>query len=269
MRSYAKMGRLVLFVAIAITVGVAISNAPGKPQAVKASVLGPLTADSTVDEVLDFAQASRGKWKAIYVEGHSNRGSSSDTFRAWVVRPDKYRSEEGPSMLIKNGRKQIMVQTPLKKIREFDIPASTMSSQEQAALEERMAVARAKDPTLTENDDLLVSTPINDYINPSYFVRRELKLYAKSVEKVGLTTVSEREAIQLKVAFPGELAKEDHWDVYIDCETGIMLGLVIHPLPGNEKIEHFIDKVEINPSISEDKFTFKPPAGYTVEKGMR
>ncbi|MCL6473076.1 MAG: DUF2092 domain-containing protein [Firmicutes bacterium] len=267
MRSYAKMGWFVLFAAIVLTMSVAISSVTSKPQAVKASILKPLTAESTVDEVLDFAQASKTKWKRIYVEGHVNSGNSSDTFKTWVVKPDKYRSEEGPSILIKNGNKQIIVQTSLKKVREYNVPASTISAQDKAALDERMAVERAKDPTLAEDGELLVNTPINDYINPSYFVRRELKHYAKSIERVGLTTVSGRNAVQLKVVFPKELAKEDHWDVYIDCETGIMLGLVIHPLPGNEKFEQFIDKVEINPSISEDKFTFTAPADYTVEKG--
>lgn len=267
MRSYVKTGWFVLFAAIALTIGIAISGVTSKPQVVKASALKPLTEDSTVDEVLDFAQASKAKWQTIYVEGHSSSGGNPGMFKAWVEKPDKYRLEEGSSIIIKNSNKQIVVQTPLKKVREFNNPAPTITAQEKAALDERMAVERAKDPTLTDEGELLVNASINDYIDPSYFVRRELRYYAKSVEKVGMATVGVRNAVQLKVTFPSELAKEDHWDVYIDCETGMMLGLVIHPIPGNEKFEQFIDKVEINPAISEDKFTFATPAGFTVEKG--
>jgi hypothetical protein len=63
--------------------------------------------------------------------------------------------------------------------------------------------------------------------------------------------VAGREAVHLRVEFPPGTAKEDHWDVYVDAQTGIVLGLVITPLPGNPGYEEWIDSVSINPSTDD------------------
>ena len=47
----------------------------------------------------------------------------------------------------------------------------------------------------------------------------ELGLAAVSVSKRGTTAVAGRPAIALEARFPAELAKEDHWDVFVDMET--------------------------------------------------
>jgi hypothetical protein len=100
----------------------------------------------------------------------------------------------------------------------------------------------------------VVDTPVNDLVSPSYLVRKELGLTATSVRKTGVATVADRRAIVLEARFPAELAKEDHWDVYVDIETGVLLGLVIEPLAGGERYEAFVDSLTVDPVLPDRLF---------------
>ena len=109
-----------------------------------------------------------------------------------------------------------------------------------------MAAHQADDPTLSRPGERIVDTPVNDLISPAPLIRRELRMAAVSVERVGSRAVAGRQTLVLEVRFPSELSKEDHWDLYVDVRTGILLGMVIEPLAGEERYETWIDSIEVD-----------------------
>lgn len=246
---------------VALTV-LALITANSHLRTATAGSVEPLGVESSVAEVLGFAENSNNAWQTVHVKGHSQVDGVSSPFETWVQKPRSYRSEEGEGTFIRNNLEQMIILPALRKVERRTLPE--ISESDQAERKARMDIHRAEDPTLAREGEQAVDTPVNDLVNPSYFVRKELRHTAKTVEKVGIATVAGRQAIQLKVTFPKELAKEDYWDVFVDTETGILLGFVIQPLPGNPKFETFIDKLEVNPAISSGRFDLSVPAGYTA-----
>ena len=122
-----------------------------------------------------------------------------------------------------------------------------------------MAAHRANDPMLSRPGEIVVDSPVNDLVSPGHKVRSELRHTATSVVRRGTATVAGRQAIVLEARFPEELAKEDHWDVYVDSETGILLGLVIVPLPGGDRYEAFLDEVVTDAPLADALFDCGAP----------
>ncbi len=224
----------------------------------KAAPLKPLTAESSIAEILKFAQGSKDRWGSMYVEGHS--GKQTNRFRVWIEKPGKYRMEQdgdAPSIKVSDGKKHWDYYPKLKRIRITE--NRPISAAEQARLDKMLEVEGAKEPTIMKTSEAnVIGDPINDLINPAYFIRTEMELDATKVEKIGVATIAGRKALQLKVEF-GKV-KEDHWDVYVDANQGILLGLVIYPIANGPVDKRLIDKVVFDPHISRDLFTFSPPA---------
>jgi outer membrane lipoprotein-sorting protein len=238
-------------------------------QAVKETTndLKPLTATSTAIDVMNLAEDSKNRWDSIYAEGYSSDGVKKYYFKVWAKRPDKYRLEEGSSStLISDGItdwRAIHVTKFFSASKKHQI-----SPKEKERLDKVMAEEAKKDPVVGRPGEHVIPAPINDIINPSYITRKELRHTAESVTKIGVREIAGRKAILIRATF-GKV-KEDHWDVYVDAETGIFLGFVIVP-PKNQGKDGvgsgvgeatFIDKVEFNPKIAPETFTYKIPDGY-------
>jgi outer membrane lipoprotein-sorting protein len=235
----------------------------------------PLTAESTVQEIIAYAESSKDRWDNIAAvghtgQGHDQNGGNKQNFKVAVEKPDKYWLEEGPSIMVSNGKKQWWAMTNLKRVMVSDV--YKMPPEEQARLDKVMAEARKSDPTVSEPGEQIVPAPINDLINPSYIARKELRYNAKSVEKIGVREVAGRKAILIRATF--DKIKEDHWDIYVDAATGIFLGLVIVPVSGKGSgsagdmvgESTFIDKLYINTRGNPFRFDYQIPKGYKIEQ---
>jgi len=266
-RNLKRAGVLVVVLLSVASIGLVLSQLSERPKTAKATEVKPLINSSSVADILDYAQSSKDRWNSIYVEGRSGTNGVYETFSTLVEKPMKYHSREGVNLFIGNAEKQWLVLPQIKKVKEYEI--QPIPADVKAEIDKNLAVHRAEDPTLSQEGDFVVPTPVNDLINPGYLVRKELKYVAKSVQKIGPINLAGRRAVQLKVIFPKELAKEDHWDIFVDMETGILLGITIHPRQGNDKIEMLIDKLEINPSGGSNRFRYFPPADYSVERMTR
>lgn len=253
MKSNVKIALAVIALGILLSVTVVANKVYHKPKNTKAEIAGfakvkkikPLTANSAVPKVLDFIENSRHSWTSIYVEGYNQASTNPvNKFRAWVKRSGVYRLEEGHVIHIKNNKERWIITPPAKRAVFFEVVQPPKNKE--------------------EGLNKVIDTPLNDLINPSYFVRKELRQNVETVENIGITKIAGRSAIHLKVTFPKKTAKENYWDIYVDCKTGIILGRVIHSSSGNPEVKDFIDKVEINPMINPDMFTFVPPVGYKI-----
>ncbi|HEX9092523.1 MAG TPA: hypothetical protein VF902_00940 [Coriobacteriia bacterium] len=221
---------------------------------------------SSVEDVLDFAETSGTRWKTIEVRGHVVSGSTRTAFATSVRRPDASRSEEGSIVRVRKGSERLVADRANGSVVRSapGTGAPKVSAAAASALEARMAVHRADDPLLSRPGEIVVDSPVNDLISPAHKVRAELKHTAVSVTKRGTATVAGREAVVLEARFPAELAKEDHWDVYVDVRTGIVLGLIIEPMAGNDRYESFIDEVTFDRALPDSLFdTSAAPAGGT------
>jgi hypothetical protein len=203
-----------------------------------------ITATSSVADVVEFTQTVARRWNRISVKGRSIADGKTFPFSAAVDRKTGYfvsceggaisgSDEDGQYFL--DGRSVLRTMPP----RERD------SSE---VIEKRNAAA-ALDPAVPKDGEQLLNTPVNDLICPSYWIRKELIIAAESVERVGVATVAGRSAIELRVEFPASVAKEDYWSLFIDMETGIVVGLEVEPLPGNPGYSTWIDSVLINDQV--------------------
>ena len=257
-------GVLVATLALAVVIG-----GPEKvPSASAVQVVTHIDENSSVDEILEFAESSPQRWSEIEVRGRAGVQGRLEPFHTVVRKPDQYVSEEGARVFHRNGDERWTLDTARKEmVVEPSQPKPSPAGQ--AELERRMAGHRANDPTLMRDGDVAVETPVNDLINPSYYVRKELRYTAQSVEKAEVTTLAGRRALHLIVRFPAELAKEDHVDVFVDIESGILLGMVIEPLPGNDRYEAYLDEVQIGSVSDSSAFDRTTPAGFSVVQAAR
>lgn len=216
--------------------------------------------DSPVADILRFAETSASRWQTLRVEGHEGPTGVARRFTAAVGAAGRSRIEQDGVVRVRDGGGALRLDTSAKTAVRSEAPDARAGAD--ATLESRMAVHRANDPTLMRAGERLVDTPANNLLNPAWLVRKELGLAAVRITKRGSASVAGRDALVLEVRFPKELAKEDHWDVYVDVETGILLGMVIEPLPGGTRYESFLDAVEIDPVIDGATFDTSVPAGY-------
>jgi hypothetical protein len=245
--------------ACTIALTVAYDGAVGRGPAVAVAVPVPraIGAASTVTDVLRFAETSSSRWRSLRATGRQGNAGRTSRFDVWIEKPGRSRTEEDGVARVRSGAESMRVERAARRaVRGRPRPKVD------AAMADRMAVHRANDPALTRDGETIVDTPVNNLLNPAWLVRKELGMAARSVVKRGSTTVAGREAIQLEARFPAELAKEDHWDLYVDVKTGILLGLVIEPLPGETRFESFIDVVETDRPIDPAAFQTVVPAGY-------
>lgn len=215
-------------------------------------------ADSPVEDVLRFAETSGARWRTLRIRGRQGSVAAAAPFDTVVERPSRSRSVEADVVRVRDGGVSLWLD-PVSKRATRRVAARA----EDPALLERMAVHRADDPTLMRDGERLVDTPVNDLVSPAWLVRKELSMAAVSVTKRGITTVAGRPAVALEARFPAELAKEDHWDVYVDVQTGILLGLAIEPLPGGTPYELIVEQIEVDPAVEPAVFDTSPPAGYS------
>jgi hypothetical protein len=214
-----------------------------------------IDASSSVADILELTQTAPKLWRRIYVQGRvgpmangslepftvaADRVSgnylylSKNTSTGHDANGDYYRDGRGVRLLPPRPR-----------------PSPTKTK----ATGARLDSAEAVDPYRMRSDESpVVNMPINDFINPSYWIRTQVILQAESVEKIGMATIAGRQAVHLRVVFPLGIRKEDHWDLYIDTQTGIVLGLVLTPLPGNPRFETWIDDVKFNGDVPDSAF---------------
>lgn len=211
--------------------------------------IATLSADSSPADIIEFTQGPP-RWRSIEAQGRICVDGQCQDFDLAADRvAGEYRSTEGDVVVGRDAAGQYTYDRTAGKLHaSAEVPAQSAALA--ADMQKRMAEAVALDPTLARSGELLIATPLNDLVNPSYFVRRELGVAAQSVTKAGLASVAGRQAVHLVVTFPRGLAKEDHWDVYVDVQTGIVLGLVVAPLPENPRYEIWIDRLVIDPVIS-------------------
>jgi hypothetical protein len=225
----------------------------GRAPAAQASAIPrSISADSSVDDVLRFAEASGSHWRTLSAEGRTRSGGSERPFKVSATRSGRSRVEDGDELRVRNGKTRMRADRRTGAVQRGSLNALT--PRQEQALQDRMAAHRANDPTLMREGEAIVDTPVNSLISPANLVRKELRLTATSVKKVGTATIAGREAVVLEARFPAELAKEDHWDVYVDARTGILLGLVIEPLEGGDRYESFVDTLAVDPVLPDALF---------------
>jgi hypothetical protein len=214
-----------------------------------------IDAGSSVADILEFTQTAPKLWERIYALGRE--GPMADgSLQPFTVAADRvsgnylYLSEFTSSGQDANGdyyRNGVRVRILPLRVR----PSPTNNQATRAPTN----AAEAVDPYRMRSDESrVVNTPINDYINPSYWLRSQVMLQAESVEKLGMMTIGGRQAVHLRVVFPASIRKEDHWDLYIDTQTGIVLGFVLTPLTGNPRFETWIDDVKFNGDVPDSAF---------------
>jgi hypothetical protein len=252
---------LIAACAIACTIALTLAYDAGLGRDPKAAEAVPVPRTigprSTVTEILRFAETSSSRWRSLRVSGHQGAPGATSRFDTWVERPGRSRTDEGGIVRVRDGAESVRLDRTSKRA----VRGRSRAAADEA-MNERMAVHRANDPTLTRDGELLVDTPVNNLLSPAWLVRKELGMAATSVVKRGAATVAGRETVVLEVRFPAELAKEDHWDVYVDVKTGILLGMVIEPLPGETRFESFVDIVETDAPIDPAIFDTAVPQGF-------
>jgi hypothetical protein len=252
------LGVAIALAGAAAAVGATAIRPPAATASAAPAAIGP---KSSAADVIDFAQTSAGRWRTLTVTGHTVSGGRKARFRAWVRGSAQSRLQVGTTVRVRDGLTTLLLDTARRTA--VRTPAARMPAATRARIAANMAVHRAEDPTLARPGELLIASPVNDLVSPSYFLRRELECAATSVRNAGAATVAGREAIVLTVRFPAELAKEDHWDVYVDRETGILLGFAIEPLPGQSRYETFLDSVRVDAAIATGTLSAQVPASYT------
>jgi len=266
MRSTIPTGRLIASVcvvacavALAATYDARSGSGPASAEAVP--VPSRIGADSSVSDIMRFAETSGGRWRTVRVRGRAGRNApdASATFEVVAQRPDRSRIEQAGVVRVRDGATLLKVDSGSGAARRVVAPSPADSDQRES--EQRMAAHRADDPTLSRPGERIVDTPVNDLISPAGLIRRELRLAAVSVANRGGATVAGRPAVVLEVRFPRELAKEDHWDLYVDTRTGILLGMVIEPLLGEERYEAWVDAIEVDPILDPETFDTTVAAG--------
>lgn len=219
--------------------------------ATQGKVVTAITASSSSADVVEFTQGAP-KWDRIQVQGHTKLGDTAVGFKVYADRETGcFKSVDGNLVLGRDATGQYSVDLKSGQVRAFPVPPQTLTADQQTALDARLASAAALDPTVSRADEVRFNSRFSDMICPSAWMRSELGVMAQKVDNVGTQAVAGREAVHLRVEFPPGIAKEDHWDVYVDAQTGIVLGLVITPLPGNPGYEEWIDSVSINPSTDD------------------
>jgi hypothetical protein len=259
-----KMDAVVAGCVVITVLGLAIAYdanvGHGPAKAVAVPVPSRIEAGSSVSDILRFAETSGSRWRSLRVSGHEGPTGAAQPFDVQVERSGRSRSEQGGVVRVRNGAVAVRLDATSKTVTRGQAPR--VDGAADAALDGRMAAHRANDPTLSRPGERLLDTPVNDLVSPAGLIRKELGLAATSVSKRGTATVAGREALVLEARFPKELAKEDHWDVYVDVETGIILRLVIEPLPGGTRFESSIDTVEVDPALAVATFDTSVPSGY-------
>lgn len=249
-------------VAVLVTTGaiagaVALDMRAGEP---KAAIAVPIPARidgrSSAEDVMRFAESSGGRWRALRVRGRQGSAGAGVAFDTVVAKPGRSRSVEAGMTRVRNGARSLRTDEAARSASRSTAPAAS------PGLQARMAVHRAEDPTLARDGERLLDTPVNDLVSPAGLIRRELRMAAVAVRTAGERVVAGRRAVVLEARFPAELAKEDHWDVLVDVETGVLLGLVIEPLPGEMRFESIVEELEVDPVIADGLFDTTVPAGY-------
>lgn len=220
------------------------------------------TAGAGVTEVLTWAETAKSRWTSIRVSGEVGLPGHSTSFVV-EVSPEGSRSVEGDTTLAVSAGIHWYYNASQQRAQRWSEPS--IDAETRQDLDRRMAEYAASDPTMMRPGERTIDGPLNDVINPAYWVRKELKHTAQSVTIVGVETISGRPAFHLRATFPPDLAKEDSWDVYVDQATGIILKFVINPLPGEDGYEQVVETVSIDPAFEIGSLDFSPPAGVEIE----
>jgi hypothetical protein len=208
-----------------------------------------ITASSSSADVVEFMQAAP-RWDRIEIQGHTIFGATKADFKVYADNETGcFKSVDGDLVTGRDATGQYRASLKAGQVHAFPTPPQVPSDDQQAALDTRLDSAAALDPTVRRADEASLNSRFSDMIYPSAWIRSELGVVAQKVENVGTQTVAGREAIHLRVEFPRGLAKEDHWDLYIDAQTGVVLGLVVTPTAGAPGYEEWIDSISVNPSI--------------------
>ncbi len=213
-----------------------------------------------VADILALAESARTRWTSIRVEGESGVDGDLQPFLI-EVSPDGYICEDGSSTLRSDRTTCWLISSGSSEITAWPAP-KTEKAAEAAA---RLAQAAADDPALPRpGEEPVFGHPLSDVVQPAYWVRKELGQEANKIEYLGVETVAGRPAFHLRAAFPPTVAKEKDWEVFVDRETGIILGLVINPLPGNPRYEQMVTAVTLNPTLDRGHFGYQVPEGITT-----
>ncbi len=248
-------------VVLALVSSDALGGAPTSEAGSGAITKAPSVA-STVSDVLTWAETAKSRWSSIKVSGEVGLPGDAVPFVV-EVSPEGYRVVEGETVLAASSGMH-WYDVPSKKEATKWSDSSTDAETRQD-LDQRMTQYAASDPAVMRPGELTIEGPLNDIVNPAYWVRKELRFTAQAVNLIGLETVSGRSAFHLRATFPPGLAKEESWDVFIDQATGIILKFVINPLSGEEGYEQVVQSVSINPELEAGTFDFEPPAGVEIK----
>jgi len=206
-----------------------------------------VSANSSVTDVLEFVQSRH--WSTIWVRGGRLCGERYDAFYIVADRATQhYRSDDGTEVVGVDADGMYRFDLKTKRLRTFIAPRPSVNLQPMATAMNRY---QALDPTLAREGELLVATPLNDVINPSYWLRKELGFQAEHVENLGIVMLDSRRAVHLRAFFPPALAKEAYWDVFVDTRTGVVLRFEIAPLPGNPRYVLWVDDLQVDAPVSD------------------
>jgi len=207
-----------------------------------------ITEASSVGDVIEFTQTAFHTWNRICVTGKRASGDVTVPFAAVVDKKTGYYVSEYGSITTGSDADG---QYDLDGLGELH--TSPPMERDSVAEIDKIDALAALDPSVARSGELLVNTPVNNWISP-YFIRNELMVNAQSVKKIGLATVAGRSAMELYVRFPDSLAKEDHWNLFIDMETGIVLGLDAEPLPGESPWSIWVESVSFDDKVADSAF---------------
>lgn len=252
-----KLRRVVILAVVAALSGLICFVAVGMasaPVTTQVTDVTKIDGASPVGDIIEFVQG-RPHWDQIAVTGHGGTNGAFDTFTVqadWAT--GYYVSRAGDAVFGLDATGKYACDLASGVVRAFaDPPAQTAAQQE--ALNARMEAAEALDPTLARDGEILLPNSLNDMVNPSYWMRKELGCMALTVTNLGPVEVAGRSAVHLRATFPEGLAKEDHEDVYVDIESGILLGVVVAPSAGGIGFEQWVDSVDLAPKLSPESFS--------------
>lgn len=230
--------------------------------ATSTTLQSPPASDAGVTEILAWAEGARARWDSIRVTGAYGAPGRLIAFSLEAA-PEGVLCVAGSQTVALYGNVTWNYDSATNRATKTTKAAIDPSAQ--AALDQRMAEYAKANPALMRPDEArVINHPLDDVINPGYWVRTQLGTSAQAVKALGLETVNGRPAFHLSVTFPAETAKEKSWAVYVDQALGIIDRFVINPLPGQEGYEQVVDTASINLQFEPGHFAFSPPSSATV-----
>jgi hypothetical protein len=104
-------------IACTITLTIAYDAGIGRGPAVAVAVPVPASigAESTVTDILRFAETSSSRWRSLRVSGRQGAPGATSRFDTWVERSGRSRTEEDGVTRVRNGAESVRLERAAKR----------------------------------------------------------------------------------------------------------------------------------------------------------